>query len=118
MSKYASPRDHLLHFLTAEAGWGKESGNEYARTGWFSTVSVLADDFPVLRTEHPVTLDTVLDSRRDEVLESVVGHFIVQEFDDGRVTVTEYPDADALEAAYDALESEFLDWENRDPDDV
>lgn len=118
MSKFDSPRDERLHYLTLE-GWGNQSdGNVECPVGWFCLITI--DN-----TELPEIKDAFRDNpylQGDDVWAELIGNFIVRENNQGFVTVESYDAVSDAKANYRWLLSKANEWfdamddESRDND--
>ena len=107
-TKFASPRDAVLHQLTL-IGWGsaEPSGNVASPSGWFCKISNGATELDDLADAlgEPFSAYGLADTAE------LVGHFLVVEDNVGFVEVEVYEDEGQLDRAYDKREDTYREWE-------
>jgi hypothetical protein len=99
--KFNSDRDAMLYQMSLDMWANDSDGDSASLQGWFARMSNSDAELPELidafRDDTPAGFDW----------ETVIGHFLIQENSDGIVTVTEYPTASRVEAAFTALFNAF-----------
>ena len=98
--KYNSPQDEFVHLATLDGWSARDDGDVTAPTGFFSRISIGADDVDRART-------TFAEHFPGEDVPVALGHFLVLEDEQGFVTVQTFSSADDADKAFEALESQY-----------
>lgn len=116
LGKFNSDRDSALHYL-CRAEWCNESFGDVSEYGLFiDRISNDYSDVQELNTEVSSVLEDWFTANPDvspsdrEFRYSLVGHFLVLEFQTGQVTVTEYKTEAELIAAFNTFRNIYDDW--------
>lgn len=114
-AKFDSARDEVVYELTLD-GMLDSSGDSDAPTGWFSAISIGAEDIPeLLRSEMSCYgLNDMVSAR--ESFADLVGHFLIVGDSQGFIYVIPQESAGALDAAYAELDALYSAWADQDED--
>lgn len=111
LGKFDNDRDSALHFLCS-AEWSNDSTGDVSTMGKYVwRISNAINDVHPNNTEFQSVIDEWLESEEvqdtKEFRRSLVGHFLVQEFDNGRVLVLEYETEELLIRAFNYFKNEY-----------
>lgn len=118
LGKYSTDRDNVLHFLCI-SDWSNESfGNVEAPTGYVWRISNTANDVALTNTEFNSVIEEWNQSEFNtdnlEFRNSLVGHFLVIEDNNGFVHVLEFPNEDALMTHFEEGKMWFEMWDSQE----
>lgn len=112
LGKFDSARDSALYDMSSDALYDG-SGNAEAPTGWFTPITVTADELRDWVTsayawETPGFRDMV-ESR--ETFDTLIGNFMVSGDERGAVYVETFDTANALTAEFESRDAAYSRWE-------
>lgn len=103
LGKFNSDRDELFYAMTLE-GWANESsGSVECPTGYFARITNNRPDIEGIRDAFPSESESVSD-------DDIIGHYLLQENDQGFVSVYQYASEAELLNAYRVLDETYSEW--------
>jgi hypothetical protein len=115
LGKYSSDRDNILHYM-ATSDWANDSfGDVEAPTGYVWRMSNDLQDVQLANTELTSLIEDQLEAYDIEdgpqFRNSLVGHFLITENDQGAVSVQKFDTESELFALFVELRHEYSKWE-------
>lgn len=109
--KYNSDRDAALHFLV-QSGWATGEAGNIPVLGWYAwKISNLPAEVSPSNTEINSVLEDHFSAGYEDsyaLRQSLVGHFLLTEIDDGRVRVIQFPTEHDLYVAFNGFCDEVI----------